>query len=158
MRVGALGWAVVVLLVVLHFVLHVALSLQEAAPDLLTVALLIGARDLRVGWAAGLGFLFGLLEDALSVLAFGANMLTMTLLGALGATTRELFVGDSRLFVVSYFLAGKWVRDLLHWLFLDEALRGGFLDQVVIRGLPAALYVAVVGLAIALLSGRSSEA
>ena len=151
------GWSVVVLLVLLHFGLHVGLGLRSAAPDLLTVALLLGARDLRIGGAAGLGFFFGLLEDSLSVLVFGASTLTMTLLGILGAATRELFVGDSRLFVVSYFLAGKWLRDLLHWVMMGEELRGPFVDQVLVQGFTGALYVAVIGVVAAAITGMSSE-
>ena len=37
-----------------------------------------------MGSAAGLGFVFGLLEDAFSILAFGANTIAMTLVGAIG--------------------------------------------------------------------------
>jgi rod shape-determining protein MreD len=151
------GWGVVVLLVILHFILHVGLGIRSAAPDLLTVALLLGARDLRIGSAAGLGFFFGLLEDALSVLVFGASALTMTLLGILGAGTREIFMGDSRLFVVSYFFAGKWLRDLLHWTMMGEELRGPFVDQVLLQGFTGALYVAAIGVVAAAITGMSSD-
>jgi len=147
----------VALLVILHFLLHVGLGLRSAAPDLLTLALLLGARDLRVGSAAGLGFFLGLLEDALSVMVFGASALTLTLLGIVGAATRELFMGDSRLFVVSYFFAGKWLRDLLHWTMMGEELRGPFVDQVLVQGFTGALYVAVIGVVAAAITGMSSE-
>src|SRR5690606_7068885 len=157
-RLGTIGWVMVTLLVILHLALHVVLGLGRSAPDLMTVALLIGARDLRIGWAAGLGLVIGLLEDALSVLVFGASALTMTVLGILGASTRELFVGDSRLFVVSYFFAGKWLRDALQWVMMGEEIRGPFVDQVVVQGLLGALYVAVIGVAIAAFTGLSSEA
>lgn len=157
MRLGVPGWMVVTLLIVLHFSLRVGLGIGRAAPDLLTVALLLGARDLRIGWAAGFGLVLGLLEDALSVLVFGANTLAMTSIGILGASTRELFVGDSKLFVVCYFFAGKWLRDAFHWVIMGEEIRGSFVDQVLVHGLLAALYVAAVGVAIAALTGMSSE-
>jgi hypothetical protein len=100
-------WILVAALVFVHFLLHVGLGYGRGAPDLLTVALLLAAREVRVGTAAAVGLLFGLLEDALSVLAFGANAVAMTAIGILGALTRDLFVGDSRLFAVSYFFVGE---------------------------------------------------
>jgi rod shape-determining protein MreD len=100
-------WIAVVGLVLLHFVLHVGLGVGRVAPDLLTVALLLAAREVEVGTAAGMGLVFGLLEDALGVVSFGANAVSMTLLGMLGAVTRDLFVGDSILFLVSYFVLGS---------------------------------------------------
>ncbi len=78
-------WGVVGLLILLHFGLHVSLGLGESAPDLLAVALLIGAREVDMGRAAGLGFILGFLEDAFSVLAFGASTFALTLVGIGGA-------------------------------------------------------------------------
>ena len=106
-----------------------------------------------MGTAAGIGFLFGLLEDAFSVLAFGANTLAMTLLGAVGALTRDLFVGDSLLFMVCYFFLGKWGRDLLHWLLAGEGLREPFVQAVLVEGGIAAGYATVVGVVAMAVSG-----
>jgi rod shape-determining protein MreD len=148
---------VVVVLAVLHFLMHVGFGMGRAAPDLLTVALLIAARETRLGWAAGTGFLFGILEDALSVLAFGANTVTMSVVGVVGATTRALFVGDSLLFVVSYFFLGKWLRDILHWILMGEELRRPFADQVLVQGLTGAAYAALAGIVVLAVTGLSSE-
>lgn len=141
----------------LHFLLHVGFGTGLAAPDLLTVGLLIAARELRSGWAAGLGFAFGLLEDALSVLAFGANALTMTVVGIAGARTRELFVGDSLLFVVSYFFIGKWLRDIVHWILVGEELRRPFVEQALLQGVTGAAYAALVGVVVLGVTGSSTE-
>lgn len=150
--------AVVAGLVVLHFLLRVGFGVGGAAPDLLTVGLLIAARETRMGWAAGLGFVLGLLQDSLSVVAFGANTVTMTVVGTLGAGTRELFVGDSRAFVILYFFIGKWLRDGVHWLLVGEDLRRPFVEQLLVQGVPSAAYVALVGLFVVALIGVSSEA
>jgi hypothetical protein len=112
----------------------------------------------EVGTAAGMGLVFGLLEDALGVVSFGANAVSMTLLGMLGAVTRDLFVGDSILFLVSYFVLGKWVRDLVTWLMMGDALRQPFVDQVLVQGLLGGVYAAAVGIVIMTLSGRWREA
>jgi rod shape-determining protein MreD len=151
-------WIVVAGLVLLHFFLHVGFGLGHGAPDLLTVALLLAAREVGVGTAAGVGLSFGLLEDALSVLSFGANAVSMTVVGLLGAVTRDLFVGDSLVFLVSYFVLGKWVRDLLAWLMMGERLRHAFTDQVVVQGLLGGIYAAAVGIAVMAVTGLWREA
>jgi len=157
-RTDARVWFLVAGLALLHLLLHVGFGIGRAAPDLLTVALLLGARELGMGRAAGLGLFLGLLEDALSVLAFGANSLAMTIVAALGAVTKDLFVGDSTLFLVSYFLIGKWTRDLVHWLVAGEALRQPFVDHVVVQGLTGGAYAAVVGLLLLEVTGLRKEA
>jgi cell shape-determining protein MreD len=67
--------------------------------------------------AAGLGLALGLLNDALSLTAFGALALTYTIVGFAGARSRDLFEGDSLLFVAVYVFLGKWLRDLLYIMF-----------------------------------------
>lgn len=157
MRSRAVVWVVVGVLFVVHLLLHVGLGLDRGAPDLLTVALLLAAREVGVGTAAGIGLVFGLLEDALSVLAFGANTLAMTLLGVAGASTRDLFVGDSLFFLVSYFVLGKFARDVLHWLVVGETLREPFLSHVLLDGLVGGAYAAVVGILVMALTGLWRE-
>lgn len=158
MRSPVLVWIVVAGLFTLHFVLHVGMGIGDAAPDLLTVALLLAAREVPLGAAAGTGFVFGLLEDALSVLSFGANSVAMTLLGGLGALTRDLFVGDSLLFLVSYFVVGKWLRDLMHWVVVGEGLRQPFTEAVLIQGTLGGIYAAAVGILIMAVTGLWREA
>lgn len=146
-----------VVLVVLHFLLHVGFGIGGWAPDLLMVAVLLIAREVGLGTAAGVGLLFGLLEDALSVVAFGVNSVTMTLLGLAGGTTRDLFVGDSLAFLVSYFVLGKFARDLVEWVLVGEALREPFVAQVLVGGLVGGVYAAVVGIAIMAVTGLWRE-
>jgi hypothetical protein len=66
-------------------------------------------------------------------------------------------VGDSRVFVLSYFFAGKWMRDLLHWLMVGEGLRQPFASEVLLQGTLAAAYVALIGIALLTLTGRAGE-
>ena len=157
MRAPLRIWGVVVFLVVLHFGLHLSLDLGESAPDLLVVALLIAAREVNIGWGAGIGFVLGLLDDAFSVLAFGANTFALTLLGMGGARTRDLFVGDSLFFLTSYLVLGKWVRDLLHWVAAGGGLRESFVDTMLIQSPISAVYAGVVGLVVITISGLGWE-
>jgi rod shape-determining protein MreD len=146
-------WIVVLVLVLLHLLLHLGLGWGGWVPDLLAVALLLGSRDLRIGAGAGFGFLLGLLEDAFSLLAFGANAVTFTLLGIVGARTRDLFVGDSALFMVSYLALGVWLRTLIHWILAGPVARGDLVEVVIVEGIPGALYAAAVGFVALLASG-----
>ena len=130
---------------ILHFFLHLGLGIGPGAPDFLTVALLLAVREVGIGSAGGFGFFFGLMEDSFSVLAFGANTLAMTVVGILGARTRDLFVGESPVFFFWYLLGGIWLRGLLHWVVAGESLREPFVNAVLVDGTVAALYGAVVG-------------
>ena len=150
-------WSVVGLLILLHFLLHLSLGIGERAPDLLVISLLIAAREVGVGRGAGLGFALGLLDDAFSVLAFGANTLALTLVGAGGAKTRDLFVGDSLVFLASYLVLGKWSRDLLHWIAVGERMREPFVDAILVQAPIAAVYAAVVGLLVISVIGMGWE-
>ncbi len=146
-------WATVLALAFLHFLLHLGIGLAEVAPDLLTIALLLTAREVGMGTAAGIGFVSGLLLDALSLLAFGANTIAMTLLGAAGARTRDWFVGDSFFFVVSYLFLGKWAKDLLHWVAVGEGVREPFVRAIVIGSTLDAVYAAAVGVLVVTITG-----
>ncbi len=157
---GFLVWAIALLLPTVHFFLQVGLGIGIWAPDLLTVALLLLARELRAGKAAAIGFCFGLLEDAFSILAFGANTLTLTLLGILGARSRDLFVAESAGFFLGYLAIGSWLRYALHWVFAGETLRGSAGEVLLVQGPIAAVYAAGVGVVFLILAGviEASEA
>jgi cell shape-determining protein MreD len=158
MKSGWTLWGLVAGLFVFHFLLHVGFGIGDLAPDLLTVALLLVAREVELGTAAGVGLGFGLLEDSMSVFSFGTSGVAMTLVGMMGATTRDLFVGDSRLFIASYFLAGKWIRELLHWVATGQAFREPFVNEVLVNGFLSAAYAAAVGMALTELIGLRRSA
>ncbi len=148
-------WVFFVLLVIGHFVLHVALGLGESAPDLLSVALLLGVRRTRSSVAAVLGLLLGVLHDSLSLTAFGADAVVLTVLGYAGARSRDLFEGDSLLFVGAYLFIGKWLHDFGYWLLARDLTGGDFVSQFLVHVPIAALYAAGAGI-VALLLYRAS--
>lgn len=139
---------VVVGLVVVHLLLRIGFGLQSAAPDLMVLALLLASRSLGPGGGALLGFGLGLLEDAFSMLSFGASVFALTLVGTAGAQAQGLFVGRSILFQSTYFFLGKWIRDLLAWLVSNPDSRDAFVDHVLMQSPLAALYVAAAGLCV----------
>ena len=150
-------WTIALFLPAAHFFLQVGLGAGIWAPDLLTVALLLVAREVRTGKAAAIGFCFGLLEDAFSILAFGANTLTLTLLGILGARSRDLFVGESAGFFLGDLALGSWLRYALHWIFAGETVRGGAGEVLLVQGPVAALYAAGAGVVFLFLTGVIQE-
>jgi rod shape-determining protein MreD len=145
MRSRLLIRVLVPVLAVVHFFLQTGLGLGRGVPDFLTLSLLLGAREVRMGGGAGLGFFFGLLRDSFSTFAFGIYALAMTIVGALGATTRDLFVGDSLRFFFSYLAVGKLLLEAAVWVLAGEAARGPFVQAVLLDGGLAALYGAVAG-------------
>lgn len=147
-------WLFVAILVIIHFLLHLTLGLGTSAPDLLTLAILLSARQLTGGSAAGIGFALGLLEDAVSLVAFGAAAVTGTVVGYLGARSRDLFVGESLLFLGVYLFLGKWVRDALYYGLASVVRRGEPVRALLIDAPLSALYMAAVG-AVAILVYRA---
>jgi cell shape-determining protein MreD len=144
-RVGAGFWVLVGLLVVLHFLLRVGLGYEQLAPDLLVVALLLGARQMPAGYAAGLGLALGILDGALVPFALGASALALTILGFLGARSRTLFAEDNYLLLALYLFAGKWVFDTLVFFVTGDVFRTGASYLLLVSPLTA-LYAAAAGL------------
>jgi rod shape-determining protein MreD len=141
----------IVVLVLLHFTLHLGIGAGGSAPDLIIVAALLAARRMSAGKAAVLGFGLGLLADSLSLTAFGANTLGLTVLCYGGARSRDLFEGESVLFAAVYVFLGKWLRDTLVFLFTPDSARGEALSTLLVALPLAALYAAVSAVAALLL-------
>ena len=148
-------------LIVLHLLLHIGLGLGAVAPDLITVALLLASRRMNRALAASFGALMGLLRDALALVAFGADMIALALLGYLGARGRELFVGDSWFFVVVYLFVGKWLHDAIFYALTAVVALSGTVDmvpQLLLRSPIEAAYAAAAGVvALALYRGLTGE-
>jgi len=153
MRTGVRVGLVTGLLVALHFFLRLGLGYGSIAPDLLTLGLLVAARELRTGSAAALGLFLGVLEDSFSILAFGGSSVAMVVVAIVGSRTRDLFVGDSVIFLVVYLVVGKWSRDLLQWLAVGEGIREPFVETMLIQAPTSAIYLAVVGVIAVSVSG-----
>lgn len=115
-RTNVSFWIFIAVVVIVHLVLHVAIGIGTSTPDLLTVAVLLSARRLSGAASAGFGLVLGMLVDALSLTSFGANALACTIIGFLGARSRDLFEGDSLLFVAVYIFLGKWLRDSIFFV------------------------------------------
>lgn len=137
-------WVFIGCLVVLHFVLRLGVGLGQLAPDLLLVALLLAAREMRAGWAAGLGLALGIIDGSMVPFNLGASALALTVIGFLGARTREIVSGDSFVFVALYLFGGKWLYDTLLYLITGDLFTASATDLVLVSPLTA-LYAAAAG-------------
>lgn len=138
-------WVFIAILVILHFVLRVGLGFGQLAPDLLVVALLIAAREVRAGVAAGLGLFLGIVDGSLVPFALGSSAVVLTVLGFAGARSRELNSGDSLVFFALYLFAGKWLFDTLLYLITGSIFQPGASYLLLVSPLTA-LYAAAAGL------------
>ena len=140
-------WTVfTLLLLTAHFLLHVTLGMGGLAPDLLTVAALLGARRLPPAGGAALGFAIGLLADAFAVAGFGATALGLALACLGGALTRDFFEGESLMFNTVYLLAAGALAMSVADLAAGRA--GSQPVNVIFGAILGATYTAVAGTAV----------
>ena len=155
---GARGWygtaAVLALLLLLHFVLRPFLGESRAAPDLLLLALLIYAIGARPGRAAVAGFVVGLLADALTPVAFGANAFAHVAVGYLAAWVKAVFFAENLLVNAGVIFAGTWVRDLLVLIAGRHVGGAAFFWQLGVWSMLKSLTTAAVGVAVLLVFRR----
>ena len=139
---------VVLAILVAHFTLHRFLVSWPGMPSLLIGALLLGALRLQAGTAAVFGFILGLLEAAMGLEGMGILSLVFTLIGYLGARSRDLLFADARHYVFIYLFVGTWVAEVA--LMLAMPGEHGLLGPLVLAPLSALTTSLVCGSAEAL--------
>tara|TARA_B100000686_G_scaffold45351_1_gene48214 strand:- start:154168 stop:154665 length:498 start_codon:yes stop_codon:yes gene_type:complete len=132
-------------LVFIHLLLRLTLGFGHRTPDLFVVALLIGAKGWNQGKSAALGFLLGALEDGFSADSFGAHAFSLSVLGLVSSRIRDIFVGDSPVFLFAYFFLGKFMREVLYWIAVGNSARDSFLYLFLPDAVLGATYVSLVG-------------
>jgi len=141
-------WLVMALLVAGQFWLRPRLGDPRFAPDFILVAFLFLATRSRPAAGAAVGFLVGLLSDAVGPTAFGASALACTVVGYLAGLATSLFVADNALVTGLFVLVAAWLRDLIQVL-AGNQLRGDALLWQVFVGSPlAALTTALLALVV----------
>lgn len=139
-------WGYVAFLAVLHFILHVGIGFGPGAPDLLTVAVLLGARRLTGAQAALLGLFLGLIADGFAVAGFGVSPFALAVVAYLGARLREIFDTESGIFTAVYFFVGKWLREAIVVLLAPELGRGETTLRLLVQAPVAAAWAALAGM------------
>ena len=136
---------VLLLLVALQFYVRPRLFDTRIAPDFLALGLILFSIRSRPGDAAILGFLVGLMSDALTPARFGAAALAHTVVGYLAAWGRAVFFADNVLVTAGVIALGIWLRNLI--LLLAGGPGGGssVLFEVAVWSPLQALTTAVAG-------------
>ena len=141
-------------LVALQFSLRPRLGDDRMSPDFLLLALLIYTIRAQPGRAAVVGFVVGLLRDALTPASFGAGALAHTVVGYLAARSKAVFFAENVYVNAWLFFAGTWVRNCLVAL-LSGKLKGGLLGWELLVWSPVqSAATALVGLVVLWLFGR----
>lgn len=147
-------WTFIGMLILLHLTLRLALGLTMI-PDLMVVAALLGARRLDGPAAALFGLVLGVLADSLAMVAFGATAVAFVVVCYLGSHTRDLFEGDSYLFVFAYVFLGAWAIDAIRF-FVGGAVGRGEIPRMLLTEAPlAALLIAITAI-VALIAYRAT--
>lgn len=123
-------WAVMLGLVVAHFLLRPRLGDPRFAPDFVLIALLFLAIRSRPGVGAGAGFLVGLLTDAVAPTAFGAAAFATTVVGYLAGWLKAVFFADNLLVNALFVFVAAWVRDAIAVLAGNQLSGGGLAWQL----------------------------
>ena len=84
------------LLILLQFTVRSRLGGDRIAPDFLLLALLIYTIRAEPGRSAAVGFVVGLLRDALTPASFGAGALAHTLVGFFSSWAKAVFFAEHR--------------------------------------------------------------
>ncbi|MGQ0647770.1 MAG: rod shape-determining protein MreD [Gemmatimonadaceae bacterium] len=147
---GARTALLFVVLVVLHFTIRPLLQ-WRAEVDFLIVAVLLAAVRVRPGVAALIGFVTGLLGDALSPATFGVSAFALSIIGFAASWLKAVFFSDNIVLHAFFFFVGKWAFDVL-FILLER--QRGFLDmaaQIVLWSPLAAALTALAGLLVLML-------
>ncbi|HEU5261622.1 MAG TPA: rod shape-determining protein MreD [Gemmatimonadales bacterium] len=141
-------------LVVLQFSVRGRLGDERIAPDFLLLALLIYTIRAQPGPSAGVGFLVGLLRDALTPASFGVGALAHTVIGYLSSWSKAVFFAEN-LFVNGWlFFAGTWFRNLVVALFSGKLTAGVLGWELLVWSPLQSLTTAVAGMLVLWLFGR----
>ncbi len=140
-------FAVMAVLVVLHFYVRPRLWDARVSPDFLMIALMLYAMRSRPGDAAVAGFVVGLINDSLSPARFGAAALAGTLVAYAASWGRAVFFADNLLVNAGMIAAGVWLRDVIV-LIAGGSARGELLSEIAVFGPLQALITALFGVLI----------
>jgi rod shape-determining protein MreD len=145
------------LLLALHFTVRPLLQ-WRVAPDFLVIAVLLAAVRVRPGVAALIGFITGLMADALSPSAFGAAAFSLSVIGFGASWLKAVFFSDNVVLHAFFFFVGKWAFDILFLIVSRQHDIFELMTQIVLWSPLAAALTAVTGLLVLMLFRGMLEA
>lgn len=154
---GARATVLFAILVALHFLVRPLLG-WRVSMDFLVIAVLLVSVRVRPGAAAVIGFLTGLLADAVTPATFGAGALALSLVAFGASWLKAVFFADNILLHASFFFAGKWAFDIVFLIAEHARPMGELVIQVVLWSPLAAAVTALTGLVVLVLFRGMLEA
>jgi rod shape-determining protein MreD len=145
------------LLLAMHFTVRPVLQ-WRVAPDFLVIAVLLAAVRVRPGVAALVGFVTGLMADALSPSTFGAAAVALTTVGFGASWLKAVFFSDNVVLHAFFFFLGKWAFDVVFLLVARQHDIFGWLTQVALWSPLSAGATALAGLVVLMLFRGMLEA
>jgi rod shape-determining protein MreD len=119
--------------------------------DFLVIAVLLAAVRLRPGLAALVGFLAGLMTDAMTPGSFGSGALALSGVAYVASWLKAIFFADNIALSALFFFAGKWTFDVVY-LVTERRVRGPELVMQLLLWSPlAATVTAIAGVVLLLL-------
>jgi rod shape-determining protein MreD len=99
--------------------------------------------------------LLGVIADSLSTVAFGATAVAFVIVCYLGSRSRNLFEGDSFIFILCFVFFGAWLVEAIRFA-VGAAVQRGATPLTLVTSAPlAALYTGLAAF-IALLAYRAA--
>lgn len=132
------------ILIVLHFTLRPLLA-WKAGIDFILIALVFASVRMRPGVAAVFGLLLGLAADSLSVNAFGASGLGMTVVGYAASYLKAVFFADNVALNGFFLFIGKWVFDVIFYLMAGQLGGAELVMQLLVWSSLSAAVTAIAG-------------
>jgi rod shape-determining protein MreD len=153
MNLGRSAWVAgwIVFLVVLHYSLRPFLAWRVQV-DFLVIALLVIAVRTRPALAAFVGFVLGVVTDAMTPESFGAGALALGVVGFASSWLKGAFFTENMVLNGVFVFLGKWAFDLLYMLASWKMTVGDMALQLILWSPIAALFTAVAGLGVLLIS------
>jgi rod shape-determining protein MreD len=143
------GW--IVGLVLLHYSLRPLLAWRVQV-DFLVIALLVIAVRTRPAVAAFVGFALGVMTDSLTPESFGAGALALGVVGFASSWLKAAFFTENMVLNGIFVFLGKLAFDLLYMVAAQKMTFADMAMQLVVWSPLAALFTAVAGLGVLLVS------
>lgn len=137
----------VVALVALQFTLRPLLD-WRAGVDFLVIGALVVAVRVRPGAAAVVGFVLGLMTDAMAPTSLGAATLAMTVIGFSASRLKAAFFADDLLLNAIFVFVGKALFDVIYLLAEGRLSGVALLWQLLLWTPLASVATAIVGLVV----------
>ncbi len=131
-----------------HLLFYQYISMGEIFPDLFLVMVVYAGLIWGPEWGSLTGFFAGMAQDSFSFTYFGLHALAKVLVGFSIGKVRHSFFSGKPTVQIAIILAAKMVHDAVFYGIYLARTDESFWRQLLFVSAPAALYTAVLGVAL----------